>query len=302
MSDDFHDSSIIPDPRITSSIDERSTTIIRPLTSIEDYEACAALEREVWGLENRNSTPVSLLLVITHIGGLVAGAFTPTGTMLGFVLSIVGTMKGSVIHWSHLLAVRDVARNLGIGRLLKEFQLAELARRGIAQVYWSFDPLMAKNAHLNINRLGARVVDYVPNMYGVTISPLHYGLPTDRLVVACATTQAPPPNRPTPALAAVEAHGPILTPFPQPHDRTLADGPSRPPVVWIEIPTDIQDVLAQAPDRATVWRAATRRYFTWALQHGYEVTGVHGVPSALSPSPTPSRAFYVLEATPGRGA
>jgi len=96
--------------------------------------------------------------------------------------------NNEVVHWSHALGVRESARNLGIGRQLKDYQRAELARLGIRSMYWTFDPLIAKNAHFNLNRLGARVVEYVPDMYGTTKSPLHHGLATDRFVVVCSTT------------------------------------------------------------------------------------------------------------------
>ena len=99
---------------------------------------------------------------------------------------------GKPIHWSHMLGVREDVRGMGVGRHLKEMQRAELARRGITRVLWTFDPLQARNAHLNFNRLGVRLIDYVENMYGITASPLHHGLATDRLVVMLPTT---PPRR-----------------------------------------------------------------------------------------------------------
>jgi len=332
MPDNIHDrqaASPAPSPAATGGA---AGITIRPLTSIEEYEACAALESEVWGPGFHNPTPISMLIVLTHIGGLVAGAFDSAGALLGFVLSLVGAWHGEVMHWSHLLAVRDSARNRGIGRLLKEFQLAELARRGIAHVYWSFDPLVAKNAHLNLERLGARVVEYVPNLYGVTKSPLHYGLPTDRFVVACPTggmagaagaagaagvlgttgadrvigrSAGHSAGHSAAELASPATDYPVLTPFPQPGDVPPPEDRARMPVALVEVPVDIQTVLAHEPEVAAVWRATTREHFTWALAHGYEVVGIHGgAPSASSASSAPSsstppRAFYVLRARPG---
>lgn len=281
--------------------------IVRPLTSREDFEACRALESEVWGQGDSDPTPMPMLIVLTHIGGLVAGAFEPSGELLGFVLSLVGTRDGEVMHWSHLLAVRDSARNRGIGRRLKEYQLAELARRGITHVYWSFDPLVTKNAHLNINRLGARVVEYVLDLYGVTRSPLHYGLPTDRFVVACPTGERDAARRPAADRGAVAeqratstARYPILTPFPQPGDVRPPEDRTGMPVVLVEVPPDIQTVLAREPEAAAKWRAATRDYFTWALAHGYQVVGIVGGAEYATAGPAASsRAFYILEAATG---
>jgi predicted GNAT superfamily acetyltransferase len=66
--------------------------------------------------------------------------------------------------------------------LLKLAQREDALERGINLIEWTFDPLQLKNAHFNIERLGAIVRHYVPNLYGRTTSPLHAGLPTDRLV------------------------------------------------------------------------------------------------------------------------
>ena len=84
-----------------------------------------------------------------------------------------------------MLAVRPEARDHGIGRRLKLYQRSLVAELGVTQILWTFDPLVSRNAHLNLNALGARVTDYVPDMYGAdTGSALHQGIGTDRFVVA----------------------------------------------------------------------------------------------------------------------
>ena len=168
---------------------------IRPVTSLAEFRACVELQAEVWGPEYTDSVPASLLQVATYVGGIVLGAFTGTDELVGFLFGLTGIDGGEIVHWSHLLGVRDSARNLGVGRMLKEAQRAELARRGVERISWTFDPLVAKNAYLNLNRLGARVVAYVPNMYGTTTSPLHYGIATDRLVVSVDTHAGAPARR-----------------------------------------------------------------------------------------------------------
>jgi predicted GNAT superfamily acetyltransferase len=231
-----------------------------------------------------------VLQVVTRVGGLVAGAFAADGELVGFVFGLAGLIGGELAHWSHVLGVRESARDAGVGRSLKEYQRAELARRGISHMYWTFDPLQAKNAHLNLNLLGARVVEYVRDMYGTTASPLHHGLATDRIVVACATS----PDRSLPAHEAARPSGrcPVLTPEPQDGDIAFdAADPARPPALWLEIPADIQLVIASVPGVAAAWHAATRRHFEWALQNAYSVIGLHR-------DPVTSRAYYVLELTP----
>lgn len=260
---------------------------IRPLASLTEFQACVALQDAVWGPSFGEAVPVSLLQVATYIGGLAIGAFNDDGTLLGFVFGLTGVQAGRTVHWSHLLGVLEVARNLGLGRMLKEYQRAALARAGIDEMLWTFDPLIAKNAHLNLNLLGARVVRFAPNMYGTTVSPLHNGLATDRLVVACPTAASAVRESPA-ALPDGSATAPILTLEPQASDILVGDGLT-PPLVRLEIPTDFQRIAAAAPAHAAAWHASVRTHFLWSVDHGYEIIG-------LRRDAVTSRSFYLLAA------
>jgi predicted GNAT superfamily acetyltransferase len=276
------DDRTLQSPSATREATSRADVTVRPLTTIAECTACVALQNEVWGFGDE--VPATLLLVTPKVGGIAAGAFAPDGTMLGFVFGISGVRDGELVHWSHMLAVREGARDLGLGRMLKEYQRAELRRLGIARMLWTFDPLVARNAHLNLNRLGARVVEYVPDMYGITDSPLHFGLATDRLIVSCSTT-AQDARAPEP-LQSIEQL-PVLTPFPRPGDAGFDERGPRAPTLLIEIPTDLMALIAHSPDAAAMWRAATRDNFQRALQQGYAVTALHR--DSVS-----GRTFYVL--------
>ena len=252
------------------SVPERAALDVRPVASLAEYRACAALQAEVWGADFE-CVPASVLQVATYVGGLCLGAFLPGGELCGLVFGLSGSQDGVPLHWSHLLAVRESARNLGVGRRLKERQRELLASRGIPEMRWTFDPMIVKNAHLNLNRLGARVVKYVPDMYGITESPLHHGLATDRLVVAWSTS-------------------PAATPAPQAGDDVLVPGDRRPATVWIEVPTEFQRLIEQSPRSARAWHGAVRDHFLWAVGDGYAVTALHR-------DPVTSRSYYVLERT-----
>jgi predicted GNAT superfamily acetyltransferase len=265
---------------------EHAGVSYRAFATHDDAVACVELQGEIWGSEF-DRVPASLIKVAAAIGGLAIGAFDASGTLVGFVFSLAGMRDGQPIHWSHMLGVREDVRGMGVGRHLKELQRQEIARRGIARVLWTFDPLQARNAHLNFNRLGVRVVDYVENMYGITASPLHHGLATDRLVVMMPTTLGNGTARP-----AWHENGtvPVLTPFPRPGD-ILVDLDDTPvPAVLIEIPYDLQDIIARAPDVAGTWRQATRSSFLRAIKHQYDVVG-------LKRDLTTNRAFYELVAS-----
>jgi predicted GNAT superfamily acetyltransferase len=259
---------------------------IRPVTSLTEFRACVHLQAEVWGPQYTDSVPASLLQVATYVGGVVLGAFTPADELVGFLFGLTGIDEGEIVHWSHLLGVRDSTRNLGVGRLLKEAQRAELAKRGVKRMSWTFDPLVAKNAYLNLNRLGARVVEYVPNMYGTTTSPLHYGIATDRLVVSVDTNAVAPSRE---AIEPTPLRQPVLSPEMQDGDVAL-DVSSPPQALWIEIPSDIQQVIERSPSAGAAWREAVRTHFQWALARGYKVT-------ELQRDPVAARSFYLLQCT-----
>jgi len=288
--DDSRTRSTAPATRIDAGAlaDEPTDITVRPISARAECQACVVLQHEIWG--DDDAAPASVLQVVAHVGGIVAGAFAADGELLGFVFGLPALMHGTVAHWSHVLGVRESARNAGVGRMLKEYQRAELARRGIARMYWTYDPLVAKNAHLNLNLLGARVVEYVRDMYGTTASPLHNGLATDRLIVVCDTGPRPSP-RAEPVSRALE-RCPVLTAEPRPGDvpASMDDG-ARLHTLLLEIPADFQLLAAQASDRAERWHAATRAHFEWALLNGYTVSGLHR-------DPVTTRAFYVLEHRP----
>lgn len=278
-----HRSTLAPSPFPAATT---SAIAIRPLRSAADLRACVALQREIWGA-TFDPVPTSMLQVATHLGGIALGAVDAHDTLVGFVFGLTGVDEvGNVIHWSHMLAVRDQFRDAGLGRRLKESQRQELLRRNIGEMYWTYDPLIAKNAHLNLNILGARVVRYVPDMYGDTGSPLHHGLATDRLIVVCETSR--PADPVASALELGEARTPILTIAPQGDDHVARPGAETPPRLRLEIPSEFAQLLARTPAEARTWHAATREHFQWAFASGYVVTG-------LRRDPATGRSFYVLE-------
>src|SRR5690348_5358085 len=163
------------------------TIEIRPLAGPDELLACVDLQCETWGEGFSDVVPAAILKVAQRIGGIVLGAFAPPKTLVGFVFGLTGVERGRLVHWSDMLAVRPEARNIGIGRRLKEEQRRVVRELGADVIYWTFDPLVGRNAHLNLNRLGVRISEYVVDMYGITDSVLHGGVPTDRLIVAWPT-------------------------------------------------------------------------------------------------------------------
>lgn len=154
---------------------------IRRCETLEEMQACFALQREVWRFSDADLVPVRMFVVAQKIGGQVIGAFEGQ-ELIGFALAIPGMRNGHGYLHSQMLAVREHYRNSGLGRKIKFFQREEALARGFELMEWTFDPLEIKNAYLNIEKLGAIARRYNINQYGITSSPLQGGLPTDRLV------------------------------------------------------------------------------------------------------------------------
>lgn len=248
---------------------------LRPLATPDDYEQCVALQRATWGPAFTELVPASLLMASQTVGGVAAGAFDAGGRLLGFVFGISGIRDGRAAHWSDMLAVRPEARGRGVGLALKLYQRRRLRRVGILAARWTFDPLVAVNAHFNLARLGARVVAYVPDFYGDrTRNRLARGLGTDRVLVEWDLTAPLPPATPrrrqsqTPdawrSALVIRPDGTGVPPG--------SAGLPAAPVVLVEIPSDVHALVRRGQARqAARWRTCSRRAFGWYLGHGYRV-------------------------------
>lgn len=152
---------------------------VRHCTTLAEFEECFRLQITTWG--DSISVPSAIFVVAHHTGGQILGAFDGA-RLVGFTMAMAGLRPGQQFLHSHMTAVLPDYQNRGIARRLKLLQREDALSRGIPLVEWTYDPLELKNAHFNLVRLGAVVRRYIPDCYGVTRSPLHAGLPTDRLL------------------------------------------------------------------------------------------------------------------------
>ena len=185
----------------------------------------------------------------TSTGGIASGAFARDGTLLGFVFGMTGVRDGRLIHWSDMLAVHPDARGLGLAIDLKRHQRDLLLERGIDTVFWTFDPLEARNAHINFRRLGIVAREYMRDVYANSGSDLHAGIGTDRLLAEWRIA--------SPRVAA----------------RLEGGVPARPPAdaVRIGVPLDIQRLKQERLDAAQEQRNLTRAAFEDYLGRGWIV-------------------------------
>lgn len=162
--------------------------VIRHCHGLAEFERCIELESIVWDCSELDVVPLPLFVVTHETGGQVLGAFAGS-EMIGFTMAMAafhaakepGGAPQLFLH-SHMTAVLAGYRDRGVGRSLKLFQRQDALERGIRLVEWTFDPLETRNAYFNLMRLGAVMRRFIPNCYGITSSPLHAGMPTDRLV------------------------------------------------------------------------------------------------------------------------
>ena len=260
-------------------------TVIHPLATHAERSAAVHLQEETWGRGFSEKIPAAMLLVAEETGGVAAGAFAPDGTLLGLIFGVAGVRDGVLVHWSDILAVRAAARGRRLGEALKRYQRDRCRVIGVQRMYWTFDPFVARNAHLNLNVLGARVAEFVVDMYGTdTNSPVHGSLGTDRFV-AVWPVQAEP--TPLPADPSLRAGVPVVGGSPA---AVGADVPLHGHAsVAVNVPHDYAAVLAGDLAVARAWRASARRAFRHYLPAGYEV-------SAFVPG-TGADATYVLSRT-----
>lgn len=236
--------------------------VIRRFFSQEDYAKGHELQKATWGADFVDLAAPALMMVAQKLGGVAAGAFDPDERLLGFVFGLTGIKSGELVHWSDMLAVRPEARVRGLGRRLKEFQRDLIRPLGIRRMLWSFDPLVARNAHFNFNVLGGAIDEYVIDMYGDAgeTSLLSKGLGTDRFVFAWPTD---------PAIGRPSGGGEfMLADSGMPIVNTVGEGTTVLPIevdgridfpCLVEVPHDIHEKVKEGAGRA--WRKSTRSVF-----------------------------------------
>ena len=165
---------------------EPKDLVTRQCQTIEDFNACVNLQREAFGLPDIEISPRRHLIVTAHAGGWTLGAFAGA-RLVGFVHHLAALREGQIAGYSHMMAVAKDAQNLGVGARLKWAQRARALSEGVRFIKWTWDPLQARNAHFNLNRLGVLVRSYAANFYGTDYLPqagygaAPLGLDSDRL-------------------------------------------------------------------------------------------------------------------------
>lgn len=278
---------------------------IRTAVSVEDMLQVEELQQLVWGGDETEVVPVHMLLTVAHNGGILLGAFDGD-RMVGFVFGFLGTDEQSpdrvamarLKHCSHQLGVHPDYRGRGVGLQLKLAQRQAVIEQGVRLATWTYDPLMSRNAHLNIRRLGTVCRTYLRNVYGDLRDDLNRGLPTDRFMVEWWLTsrrvaaRLEGSRRPLDLDHFLSGGANLLNPsmmldigLPKP-----AKDPSEPEGTFllVEVPSDFMRIKREDPELAYDWRMHSREVFEGAFAAGYLVTDFVHVPD------DGPRSFYLL--------
>ncbi len=278
---------------------------IRPVRKTEEYHTCERIQQAVWQFGQREVIPLNELLSIQRHGGLVLGAFTITGKMIGFAFGFPGLRNQEPIHVSRMVAVLPAYRNSDIGYRLKLAQRAFVLKQGIKLATWTFDPLQSINAYFNIEKLGVVVREYHVNIYGTSLSVLNRGFATDRFQaewwvasprVKRYIAKTPRAQRKSESIISL---GDLVLPTLRRDGSAvkvnglIAPGPVnlklRAPRIAVEIPSDINRLKKRSPALARQWRTITRKIFLHYFKQSYIVTGLVSQKYYNS-----RRSFYIL--------
>jgi len=247
---------------------------IELIDRIDDHARVRALIEEVWSTGATNP-PVTadMLAAMRTAGGYVAGAFDAQG-LAAACLGFFAPPGERRLH-SHIAGALPRTRGTGIGFALKLHQRAWALEHGAETITWTFDPLIRRNAHFNIGKLGAVAGEYLPDLYGSMDDAINRDDITDRLMARWRLL--------SPGACAASAGRPRLCTVSDVPDAAVAlraDAEGRPVLgdadaatVLVAVPADIEAMRAEDPARSAAWRLAIRRTLGALLADGAVVRG-----------------------------
>jgi predicted GNAT superfamily acetyltransferase len=256
-----------------------ATITIRDLQSIDDFIQLRAVEKEVWGLTDDDTLPLTLAIACQAAGNIFLGAFDQD-KLVGFAFGFLGRERGQTIIHSHMLAVLDAYHHLDLGLRLKQAQRERALALGVQEITWTYDPLQSRNAHFNFAKLGVLSDTYHVDFYGPETSSMLHQNGTDRLWVRWGLNSRrvldrlaeKSTNARAEILDALRLLAPLVRfdPSGKPGRTDLAESLAR-QRVSIEIPGDILAIERDDRGLAREWREATRWAFCEALRAGFFV-------------------------------
>jgi predicted GNAT superfamily acetyltransferase len=251
------------------------TIVIRDLESLDDLLQVKAVEKEVWGMADEDSLPMTLAIALRAVGNIFVGAFD-RDKLVGFAFGVFGLEHGHTTIHSHMLAVLEAYRQHDLGWKLKQAQRERALAMGIREMTWTFDPLQSRNAHFNFAKLGVVADTYKVDFYGPETSSILHRNGTDRLWVRWlldtrrVRDRAAGKDSQPETVDALRLLAPLVcfNGDGRPARAELKESLGR-QRVSIEIPGNILAVERKDMGLAREWREATRWAFTSAIGAGF---------------------------------
>lgn len=249
----------------------RAGVVIKELTTPEKSQAAANLLDVIWNKESGGAAPIEagLLIALEHAGNYVVGAFEGE-RMVAAAIGFFGSPAAAVMH-SHIAGVTPAFKGGGVGTALKLHQRHWCLEREVTTLEWTFDPLILRNAGFNLNKLGARLEEYLPHFYGQMRDSTNAGQGSDRALVRWHLSEpvAPP-------IESVMHHSaiPLRLKIGEDGAPMLVTVPENVDVVGLEIPTDIESIRVSSPELSAQWRVALRESMHPLMESGWRVGGV----------------------------
>ncbi len=228
---------------------------IRECVTLDELAECVQLQRDVFALPEVELSPVRHLIVTKNAGGFTLGAYDGD-RLIGFGLSVPAFMRGERAFYSHMTAVHADYQSHGIGGKLKWAQRDRALAEGVRYIKWTFEPVKARNAYFNLEKLGATINEIQEDFYGIDYTTAlggKIGLASDRLFA--------------------EWH------LESPKVIALAKGEKyiegRQPTATVQIMNDWQGLVDSDPERAKAEQLRIRAEFQTAFGFGMVCRGFH---------------------------
>jgi predicted GNAT superfamily acetyltransferase len=219
---------------------------VRELDNLQDQDFGRKIFDITWSMDAGTEITPNLLQAMVHSGSYLSGAFIDN-KIVGAAFAFPATNNGLHLH-SHMTAVLPEFRDKGVGYALKIDQWSWAKKQKYSHLSWTFDPLVRRNAKLNIVKLGVDISAYYPNFYGAMTDALNAGDESDRLMVSWSTDIDEPKAR-------------ELITHPKPDD------------ILIEIPEDIVAIRSKNQSESMKWRRLVREQFLAAFEKNGKVVG-----------------------------
>jgi predicted GNAT superfamily acetyltransferase len=266
---------------------------IRPINTLTDLRKCHEIQRATWGFTDLMVFPYTQLISAAHNGGVLLGAYDGVD-LVGFVYGYLGMSGTKLYLFSQRMGVLPQYQSQGIGMKLKLAQRDQMLRQGIDLIVWTYDPLLGKNATLNIEKLGGIVRHYARDIYGTVNNPLQMGLSTDRFLLEWELLSdrvreriRSNETRPLAKTWLEESQYPLANyvsweedlPRPVASDLELDED-----VVLVQIPPDLNAIKKVDLNLARGWRESTRDIFETYFWRGYVINGFARSKSPRTPN------------------